>query len=75
MPLTGAFHRSGISLRPYPDRGEGSFSELANFPEAPGAGASVYMPDIEGDDRAAGAYYVCLLPLYVMETRRVQLCT
>jgi len=41
------------------------------------------MPDIEGDDRAdiegdngaARAYYVRLLPLYTMETRRVQLCT
>ena len=32
------------------------------------------MPDIEGDDRAARAYYVRLLPLYTMETRRVQLC-
>jgi len=33
------------------------------------------MPDIEGDDEAARAYYVRLLPLYTMETRRVQLCT
>jgi len=32
------------------------------------------MPDIEGDDGAARAYYVRLLPLYTMETRRVQLC-
>ena len=43
--LNGALHRSEISLRPYPDRGEGSFSELANFPEAPGVGAWVYMPE------------------------------
>ena len=35
----------------------------------------LYMPDIEGDDGAARAYYVRLLPLYTMETRRVQLCT
>ena len=27
-------------------------------------GASVYMPDIEGDDGAARAYYVPLLPFY-----------
>ena len=33
------------------------------------------MPDIEGDDGAARAYYVQLLPLYTMETRRVQFCT
>ena len=33
------------------------------------------MPDIEGDDGAARAYYVRLLRLYTMETRRVQLCT
>ena len=33
--VRGALHRSGISPRLYPDRGEGSFSELANFPEAP----------------------------------------
>ena len=33
------------------------------------------MPYIEGDDGAARAYYVRLLPLYTMETRRVQLCT
>jgi len=32
------------------------------------------MPDIEGDNGAARAYYVRLLPLYTMETRRVQLC-
>ena len=32
------------------------------------------MPDTEGDDGAARAYYVRLLPLYMMETRRVQLC-
>jgi len=38
MPWTGALHMSGISLLPYPDRREGSFSELVNFPEAPGAG-------------------------------------
>ena len=35
-----------------------------NFPEAPGVGASVYMPNIEGDDGAARAYYVPLLPFY-----------
>jgi len=29
------------------------------------------MPDIEGDDGAARAYYMRLLPLYMMETRRV----
>ena len=33
------------------------------------------MPDIEGDDGATRACYVRLLPLYTMETRRVQLCT
>jgi len=33
------------------------------------------MPDIEGDGGAARAYYVRLLPLYTMETQRVQLCT
>jgi len=33
------------------------------------------MPDIEGDDGAERAYYVRLLSLYTMETRRVQLCT
>ena len=33
------------------------------------------MPDIEGDDRAARAYYIRLLPLYTMEIRWVQLCT
>ena len=75
MPWTEALHRSGISLLPYPDRGKGSFSELANFPEAPGAGGWVYMHDIEGDDRAARAYYIRLLPLYTMEIRWVQLCT
>ena len=64
MPWTGALHRSGISLRPYPDRREGSFSELVNFPEAPGVGAWAYMPDIEGDDWAARAYYMCLLSLF-----------
>ena len=32
------------------------------------------MPNIEGDDGAARAYYVRLLRLYTMETRRVQLC-
>ena len=32
------------------------------------------MPDIEGEDGAARAYYIRLLPLYTMETRRVQLC-
>ena len=36
MPWTGALRRSGISLCPYPDQGEGSFSELANFSESPG---------------------------------------
>ena len=41
MPWTGALHRSGISLLPYPDQGEGSFSELVSFPEAPSAGDSV----------------------------------
>ena len=65
MPWTGALHRSGISLLPYPDRGEGSFSELMNFPEAPGAGVWVYIPDIEGDDGAARAHYVRLLYLYI----------
>jgi len=74
MSWTGALHRSGIFLLPYPDRGEESFSELVNFPEAPGAGVWVYMPDIEGDNGAAKAYYVRLLPLYTMETQRVQLC-
>ena len=29
------------------------------------------MPDIEGDDGAARVYYVRFLPLYTMETRRV----
>ena len=38
-----AMHRSGFSLCPYPDQGEGSFSELVNFPEVPGVvGLSVY---------------------------------
>jgi len=47
-----------------------------NIPEAPGArGGLSILPDIEGDDGAARAYYVRLLPLYAMETRRVQLCT
>ena len=32
------------------------------------------MPDIEGDDGVARAHYVCSLPLYMMEIRRVQLC-
>ena len=36
--LNEALRRSRISLHPYPDRREESFSELANFPEAPGAG-------------------------------------
>ena len=54
---------------------KGSFSELMNFPEAPGAGAQVYIPDIESDDGAARAYYVRPLPLNTMETWRVQLCT
>jgi len=27
-----------VSLHPYPDQGEGSFSEFANFPEVPGMG-------------------------------------
>ena len=58
------------------DRGKESFSELANFPEVPGGGPSVYiyMPDIDCDDRAARAHYVRSLPLYTMETQRVQLC-
>jgi len=30
------------------------------------------MPDIEGDNGAARAYYIRLLPLYTMETQRVQ---
>jgi len=30
--------RSGVSPHPYPDQGEGSFSEFANFPEVPGMG-------------------------------------
>ena len=34
--LKGALHSSGVSLHPYPDRGEGSFSDLVNFPEVPG---------------------------------------
>jgi len=29
------------------------------------------MPDIEGDDKAARAYYIRLLPLYTMETMEV----
>jgi len=35
------------------------------------------MPDIDGDDGAAGAPYVCSLPVYTMETQTttwVQLC-
>jgi len=32
-PSTQALYRSGVSLHLYPDQGEGSFSELANFPE------------------------------------------
>ena len=33
------------------------------------------MSDTEGDDGGARAYYVHPLPLYTMETQRVQLCT
>jgi len=33
------------------------------------------MLDIEGIDEAARTYYVRLIPLYTMETRRFQLCT
>ena len=71
---TGVVLGQQLILQYNPDGGEGSFSELANFPETPGAGAWVDMPDIEGEDGAARAYYIRLLPLYMMETRRVQLC-
>ena len=68
---TGALYRSGVSLHLYPDQGEGSFSELANFPEVPDVGGRglEYMPDVNGDDGAARAPYVCSLPLYTMETQ------
>jgi len=42
-----ALHRSRISLLPYPDRGKGSFSELVNFPEAPGAGFEYTCPTLK----------------------------
>ena len=71
---TGVVLGQQLILQYNPDGGEGSFSKLANFPEALGVGAWVDMPDIEGEDGAARAYYIRLLPLYTMETRRVQLC-
>jgi len=77
MPWMGALHRSGISLFPYQTEGKGVSPSwwTSQKPLGPGAGVWVYMPDIEGDDGAARAYYVRLLPLYTMETWRVQLCT
>ena len=37
-------------------------------------GLELYTPDIDGDNGAARAHYICSLLLYMMETRRVQLC-
>ena len=59
-------HRSGISLCPYPDQGEGSFSELVNFPEVPGVGRLECMPNVDGGDGAARAPYICSVPKYGM---------
>ena len=41
-PWKGTLSKSGVSLHLYPDRGEGSFSKLANFPKIPIAGARVH---------------------------------
>ena len=46
IPWTGALQRSGVSLHLYPDRGEGSFSELANFPEVPRIGGLSTCPTL-----------------------------
>jgi len=59
-----AMYRSGFSLFPYPDQGEGSFSELVNFPEVPGVGGLECMPDVDGGDGAARAPYVRSAPKY-----------
>jgi len=47
------------------------FLRVDELPEAPGVGAWVYMPDIEGDDGAARAYYVRLLPLYTIMVKHI----
>ena len=45
------------------------FLRVGELPKSPWCGGLEYMPDVDGDDGAAGAPYVRSLPLYTMETR------
>ena len=53
---------------PMPRLREREFLRVDELPRSLKSGRLEYMPDVDGDNRAARAPYVCFSPLYMTET-------